>query len=101
MPKLQLIYVRMCRLVAHNACKRMYTPKALRILFLLTSILLSSSATAGPVYQPPGANLTFGDVTHGQRVQSASTNPAAAAADLARGREARTRGVVSSASAGL
>jgi hypothetical protein len=79
----------------------MYTPKALRILFLLTSILLSSSATAGPVYQPPGANLTFGDVTHGQRVQSASTNPAAAAADLARGREARTRGVVSSASAGL
>lgn len=66
-----------------------------------SSIALVSSSLAGPVYQPPGSNLTYGDVTHGQRVQSASTNPAAAAADLARGREARTRGTVFSASAGL
>ena len=65
------------------------------------SCLLASTALAGPVYQPPGANLTLGDVTHGQRVQSASTNPAAAAADLARGSDARARGVVFSASAGI
>jgi hypothetical protein len=63
--------------------------------------LLTGSALAGPVYQPPGANLTLGDVTHGQRVQSASSNPAAAAADRARGGEKRTRGAVFSASAGL
>lgn len=70
-------------------------------LFAAAAVLMTSSAFAGPVYQPSGANLTFGDVTHGQRVQSASTNPAAAAADLARGREARTRGLVFSTSAGL
>ena len=66
-----------------------------------SSVALVSLSHASPVYQPPGSNLTYGDVTHGQRVQSASTNPAAAAADLARGREARTRGTVFSASAGL
>jgi hypothetical protein len=56
---------------------------------------------AGPVYQPPGANLTLGDVTHGQRVQSASSNPAAAAADLARIGRKPTRGTVLSLAAGL
>ena len=60
-----------------------------------------SSASAAPVYQPPGANLTYGDVTHGQRIQSASGNPAAAAADLARGDKKRTRGTILSAAAGL
>jgi hypothetical protein len=59
------------------------------------------SVSAGPVYQPPGANLTYGDVTHGQRVQSASSNPAAAAADMARGEGRGTRGTVISAAAGL
>lgn len=63
--------------------------------------LLPVVAVAGPVYQPPGANLTFGDVTHGQRVQSASSNPAAAAADVARGGRRSTRGTVLSAAAGL
>jgi hypothetical protein len=56
---------------------------------------------AGPVYQPAGANLTYGDVTHGQRIQSASSNPAAAAADLARSERKQIRGAVLSASAGL
>jgi hypothetical protein len=51
----------------------------------LLAALLAGSALAGPVYQPPGANLTLGDVTHGMRVQSASSNPAAAAADVHRG----------------
>lgn len=70
-------------------------------LFATALMLMMSSAFAGPVYQPSGANLTLGDVTHGQRVQSASTNPAAAAADLSRDSEARTRGLVFSTSAGL
>jgi len=60
-----------------------------------------ATALAGPVYQPPGANLTYGDVTHGQRIQSASGNPAAAAADLVRGGETPTRGTVLSVAAGL
>jgi hypothetical protein len=64
-------------------------------------LLAATAATAGPVYQPPGANLTYGDVTHGQRVQSASSNPAAAAADAARGDAKSTRGTVLSGSAGL
>ena len=66
-------------------------------LFLWTT----TAALAGPVYQPPGTNLTYGDVTHGQRVQSASSNPAAAAADLARGTGKSTRGTVLSGAAGL
>jgi len=64
-------------------------------------LLAAAAALAGPVYQPPGANLTYGDVTHGQRVQSASSNPAAAAADLARGAGKSTRGTVLSFAAGL
>ncbi len=65
-------------------------------------LLLSVAATlADPVYQPSGANLTYGNVTHGQRIQSASGNPAAAAADLARDSEKKTRGTVLSAAGGL
>lgn len=65
------------------------------------SLLCGSAAVAAPVYQPPGSNLTYGDVTHGQRVQSASSNPAAAAVDLARGGAAARRGTVISGAAGL
>ena len=58
-------------------------------------LLPATFVLAGPVYQPPGTKLTYGDVTHGQRVQSASSNPAAAAADLARGgAEQSTHGTV-------
>ena len=64
-------------------------------------LLAANAALAGPVYQPSGANLTYGDVTHGQRVQSASSNPAAAAADLARGTGKSTRGTVLSGAAGI
>ena len=63
--------------------------------------LPAATALAGPVYQPPGANLTYGDVTHGQRVQSASSNPAAAAADLARAPGKSTRGTRLSGAAGI
>ena len=41
-------------------------------LAILAGTLLTASVSAGPVYQPPGANLTLGDVTHGRRVLSAS-----------------------------
>jgi len=79
-----------------NQIKMIHRPLAGGLLWL------SAAATlAGPVYQPPGANLTYGDVTHGQRVQSASSNPAAAAADLARGSAKTTRGTVLSGAAGL
>jgi hypothetical protein len=65
------------------------------------ALLSVTSVSAGPVYQPPGANLTYGDVTHGQRVQSASSNPAAAAVDVARGEGRGSRGTVISGAAGL
>ncbi len=67
----------------------------------MAGLLLLGTASAGPVYQPPGSNLTFGDVTHGLRVQSASSNPAAAAADRARTQGISNSGLVFSAAAGL
>ncbi len=63
--------------------------------------LASFVALAGPVHQPPGTNLTFGDVSHGLRVQSASSNPAAAAADRARRQGESIGGAAVSAAAGL
>lgn len=65
------------------------------------TLVAGRSAHAGDIYQPPGANLTYGDVTHGQRVRSSTSNPAAAAADLALGEGRGARGLVFSGSAGL
>lgn len=73
----------------------------LKNLAVLIGMLFSGVVLAGPVYQPPGANLTLGDVTHGKRVLSASSNPAAAAANRARGSGKPVRGTVISGSAGL
>jgi hypothetical protein len=70
-------------------------------LAIFSGALLTASVSAGPVYQPAGANLTLGDVTHGRRALSASTNPAAAAADRARGEGKPVRGTVISGAAGL
>jgi hypothetical protein len=56
----------------------------------LLAALVVGTATAAPVYQPPGSSLTYGDVVHNQRLQSGTTNPAAAAADLWRSRETGT-----------
>jgi len=67
----------------------------------IASLFACCAAIAGPVYQPPGSNLTLGDVSHGGRIQSASSNPAAAAADHARHSDERIRGTVVSVSAGL
>ena len=63
--------------------------------------LLTTTASAQKLFQPPGANLTYGDVTHGMRLQSTSTNPAAAAADLARQEGNVKSGTVISAAAGI
>ncbi len=57
----------------------------IRTAIALIVALLAGGAQGAPIYQPPGANLTYGDVSHGQRALSAAGNPAAAAADLARG----------------
>ena len=65
------------------------------------TVLLAGNALAGPVYQPPGANLTFGDVSHGLRIQSASSNPAAAAADRSRSAGESRRGMIVSGGAGI
>ncbi len=70
-------------------------------LAVLAGTFLAVSVSAGPVYQPPAANLTLGDVTHGKRILSASSNPAAAAADRARGAGKPVRGTVISGAAGL
>jgi hypothetical protein len=67
----------------------------------LLAILGIGIASGTPVYQPPGANLTYGDVTHGQRVSSAMGNPAAAAANLDRFGEKATGGMAASVTAGL
>ena len=70
---------------------------------LLVGVTAGASipVSAGPVYHPPGANLTYGDVTHGMRVQSASSNPAAAAADRGRSADGQIHGTAVSAAAGL
>jgi hypothetical protein len=70
----------------------------------LVSVLVcaaSTSAIAAPVYMPPSANLVYGDVTHGQRVLSASGNPAAAAVDVVRGGGKSVSGTVISGGAGM
>lgn len=76
-------------------------PIRLKGLAVLAGVLLAGAVPAGPVYQPPSANLTLGDVTHGNRILSASSNPAAAAADRVRGAGKPVRGTVISGAAGL
>ncbi len=80
-----------------RAARRRPRSKAIAATCLLT---ISAMAFSDPVYQPPGVNLTYGAVSHGQRIQSATSNPAAAAARLAETGKG-DRGVVLSGSAGL
>ena len=84
----------------HAASNSSTTP-VIRLAIGALAMLATCTVAAGPINQPPGANLTLGDITHGQRVQSASSNPAAAAADLARGKGRPIRGTVLSFAAGL
>lgn len=72
-----------------------------RLVQAIAAVLATTPAMAGQPYQPPGANLTLGDVTHGQRIQSASSNPAAGAADNARSAGGPARGTVLSFAGGI
>jgi hypothetical protein len=67
----------------------------------LAACVFTGNAWGQALFQPPGPNLTYGDVTHGMRAQSASTNPAAAAADMARQEGDSGSGTVVSAAAGI
>ena len=67
----------------------------------VAGLLCAVPASAEQPYHPPGANLVLGDVTHGQRAQSASGNPAAPAADYARNEGRRLRGTVITGAAGI
>lgn len=64
-------------------------------------LLYSADGLAQSLMQPPGSNLTYGDVTHGLRVQSAIGNPAAAAAVLGRGDATSVQGTAISLAGGL
>lgn len=48
------------------------------------ALLLSTHVFATPVYQPPGANLTYGSSSNNQSIMSSVANPAAGAAVLKR-----------------
>jgi len=65
------------------------------------ALLFTTSAWAEPIHQPPGANLTYGNVTHGQRIHSTTSNPASAAAQITRGRGRATSGGAVSVTAGI
>jgi hypothetical protein len=82
-----------------------YMPLSVEKQFVLAvaaiAFLSAGSAWGQALFQPPGANLTYGDVTHGMRAQSASTNPAAAAADMARLDGNARSGTVISGAAGI
>jgi hypothetical protein len=64
-------------------------------------LLLAEYAGAQQLFQPPGTNLTLGDVTHGMWAQSASSNPAATAVDHARAGDQAKSGAVLSGAAGI
>ncbi len=69
------------------------------VLFLLA--LAGGAAQATPIYQPPGVNLVYGDLTHGYGALSASTNPAAAAVELGRAEKESTVTMMPSLTAGI
>ncbi|MEL7449301.1 MAG: conjugal transfer protein TraF [Pseudomonadota bacterium] len=75
--------------------------RRLGALLVGTAALCAGPALGGPPFQPPGANLTLGNLSHTLPVQGAMGNPAAASAwpaDAARG---SNRGTGFTGSAGL
>lgn len=60
-----------------------------------------TSAAAGTVFQPPGPNLTYGDVSRGALAQPTSGNPAAPAAAQSHREQGPAGGTTVSAAAGL
>ena len=85
----------------HGAALVVSTISVIRLATVMGALLLATPALAEPVYQPPGANLTYGNVTHGQRILSTTSNPAAAAADVFRGGGKAASGTVVSLVAGI
>ena len=63
--------------------------------------LLPASTQAIPLYQAPGPNLTYGDVTHSQRVAISNNNPASPAATQSRGDDFAETGAMIAIGAGL
>lgn len=103
-PTILSVYVGKCEIgnsQGSQALMRTRSPTFPVKVIGILSLAACPYAVADPVYQPSGSNLIFGDVAHGGRVQSASGNPAAAAADYARSEGKRFRGTVVSAAAGL
>ena len=82
-----------------KAWLRFVSPAPLPVALLC--LTFAGTASAQQLFQPPGANVTFGDVTHGIFAQSASTNPAAAAAYLAREGEGAKSGTAVSTAVGI
>lgn len=72
-----------------------------RVFAASALVLAMNAAYADPVYQPPGPNLTYGDVSNGQTIMSAITNPAAAAVGLEKGENQYRFGVLSSIGIGF
>lgn len=71
------------------------------VFLTIVALLATGDGWAQTLFQPPGSNLTYGDVTHGMRAQSASTNPAAAAAELAQQGAEPKSGTILSVAGGL
>lgn len=72
-----------------------------RISIVMLMVMGIDLAGATPIYQPPGSNLVYGNVTHGQRTLSAITNPAAAAAEIHRSEDKARTGSLFSLGVGL
>lgn len=80
----------------------MYTshPRFL-LAIIIAHLSFATSSQAIPLYQSPGPNLTYGNVTHSQRVASSGGNPASPAADQSRGGDFAATGGMIAIGAGL
>jgi len=85
----------------HQHPKKYLAGSVIACSLVALAILVMGISEAAQPYQPPGSNLIYGDVTHGQRVLSAATNPAAAAAEIHRSDDKARTGTLFSVGAGL
>ena len=76
----------------------------LTLVFPLTGICLLAAAVpalSAPMYQPNGANLTYGDVRHPRSLLASPSNPAAGVANLDADTERKRRGAFAAGVLGL
>jgi hypothetical protein len=85
----------------HDAPRSVRRVAIHRSILACVSTLTCASAAAGTPYQPSGMNLTYGNVSHGQSLYSATNNPAAAAAELARAGGTAPSGMAIAGAAGI